>query len=132
MAERVLASGFVCLSTTCLAFFPGYPLAMCFPLDHKRTSGRWGILVLVGPVLRSTMTWLMGWGPPSWWSFGIWSSCSTTGNGVEVKKMAVRRLRSISYKNKHLNGIYYVPDTFLNTFQIMTDLILVFAYDSLN
>lgn len=25
-----------------------------------------------------------------------------------------------------------MPDTFLNTFQIITDLILVFAYDSLN
>ncbi|XP_073081189.1 alanine--tRNA ligase, mitochondrial isoform X3 [Manis javanica] len=26
------------------------------------------------------MTWLVGWEPPSWWSFGIWSSCSTTAD----------------------------------------------------
>lgn len=101
MAERVPASGFVCLPTTRLAFFPGCLPAVCFPLDHKRTFGRWGILALVGPVLRSTMTWLVGWEPPSWWSFGIWSSCSTTGNGkmkqeenpwLDVEKVAVRRL----------------------------------------
>lgn len=65
MAKRVSASGFVYLPITHQAFFPGCPPAVCFPLDHKRTSGKWGILALVGPVLRSIMTWLVGWEPRS-------------------------------------------------------------------
>lgn len=80
MAERVLALRFVCLPTTHLAFFSGCLPAMCFPLDPKRTSGRWGTLALVDRVPRSTMTSLVEWEPPSWWSFGIWSSFNTTGN----------------------------------------------------
>ena len=101
MAERVLASRFVCLPTTRLAFLSGCVPVMCFPLDHKRTSGKWGTLAPVGPARRSTMTWLGEGEPPSWWSCGIWSSFNTTGNGVlkqkenpwpEVGKVAFRRL----------------------------------------
>ena len=65
-----------------LAFFSGCLPVACSPLGPRRTSGRWGILGLVGPALRYTMTWLVGLEPPSWWSFGIWSSCNTTGNGL--------------------------------------------------
>lgn len=101
MAKSVLASRFVCLPTTHPAFFSGCMPAMCFPLDQKRTSGRWGTLAHVGPVPRSTMTWLVEWEPPSWWSFGIWSSFNTTGNGMlkqeenpwpEMEKAVAKRL----------------------------------------
>lgn len=51
--------------TTNLAFSPGCLPTVYFPLDHRRTSGKWGTLALVGPVLRSTMTWLVGWEPLS-------------------------------------------------------------------
>lgn len=80
LANRVRLWGLLSPYTH-LAFFPGCLPAACSPLAHKRTSGRWGTLALVGPVPRSTMTWPEGRVLPSWWNSGIWSSCSTTGNG---------------------------------------------------
>ncbi|KAK1338353.1 hypothetical protein QTO34_001469 [Cnephaeus nilssonii] len=62
--QRGSGFGVCCLPTTHLAFFPGCLPAVCFPLDHKRTSGRWGDTGPCGPCTEIHYDLAGGMGAP--------------------------------------------------------------------
>ncbi|XP_023809293.1 alanine--tRNA ligase, mitochondrial isoform X3 [Oryzias latipes] len=70
----------------------GFLLVAFCPLAWRTISGRWGILGLVGPAQRFTLTtWgsvmllsLLTQAVQMWWRSGTWSLFSTTGNRTAV------------------------------------------------